>query len=242
MNRRMIWTAAALLLVGLAYFSTAQENTDQTAPAEQATTAEDPVLQNFKQKLSYYMGFRTAQQMQSQIQHLDLAAFRLGMDDVQSNGKMRLEEAQLIAASKDMQAHMKKLAEEGQAAADKLLAENGKREGVTTTESGLQYQVIKAGDGASPKPTDVVKVHYEGKLADGTVFDSSYERGEPTQFPVNRVIPGWTEALALMKVGGKWKLMIPPNLAYREMGAGALIGPNAALIFTVELLEIEKAE
>ena len=126
--------------------------------------------------------------------------------------------------------------EEGNA----FLEENGKREGVTTTESGLQYEVITEGEGEKPGATDRVRVHYHGTLIDGTVFDSSVDRGEPAVFGVNQVIKGWTEALQLMPLGAKWKVFIPAELAYGERGAGGDIGPNAALVFEVELLEIVK--
>ena len=122
---------------------------------------------------------------------------------------------------------------------EQFLAENAKREGVKTTESGLQYEVIEATIGQKPKATDKVKVHYEGTLIDGTVFDSSYKRGEAISFPLNGVIKGWTEGLQLMSVGSKYKFFIPYHLAYGERGAGASIPPYAALIFTVELLGIE---
>ncbi|RIJ47339.1 FKBP-type peptidyl-prolyl cis-trans isomerase [Maribellus luteus] len=131
-------------------------------------------------------------------------------------------------------------AQENLEAGNKFLEENGKREGVTTTESGLQYEVLTEGSGEKPAATDQVRVHYHGTLIDGTVFDSSVDRGEPTVFGVNRVIPGWTEALELMPVGSKWKVYIPAELAYGERGAGANIGPNSALVFEVELLEIVK--
>jgi FKBP-type peptidyl-prolyl cis-trans isomerase FklB len=120
-----------------------------------------------------------------------------------------------------------------------FLVENGKREGVITTESGLQYEVMVEGSGASPLATDEVLVHYHGTLIDGTVFDSSVDRGEPISFPLNGVIPGWTEALQLMKTGAKHKLFIPSSLAYGERGAGQLIGPNTTLIFDVELISIQ---
>ena len=122
---------------------------------------------------------------------------------------------------------------------EKFLAENAKRPGVKVTSSGLQYEVLDATLGQKPKATDTVRVHYEGTLPDGTVFDSSYKRGEPISFPLNGVIAGWTEGLQLMSVGSKYKLFIPYNLGYGERGAGASIPPYAALIFTVELLGIE---
>jgi len=120
-----------------------------------------------------------------------------------------------------------------------FLAENKEKEGVVTLASGLQYKVLKEGTGPLPQATDKVKTHYVGTLINGTEFDSSVKRGEPITFSVNGVIPGWTEALQLMKVGAKWKLFIPPELGYGENGAGNLIGPNAALIFEVELISIE---
>ncbi len=133
----------------------------------------------------------------------------------------------------------KKMAEINAKAGEQFLAENGKRVEVKTTASGLQYEVIKEGDGASPVPGDSVTVHYTGKLIDGTVFDSSEERGEPATFGVTQVIPGWVEALQLMKVGAKWRLFIPSNLAYGPNGAGGAIGPNQTLIFDVELLAVD---
>ena len=123
--------------------------------------------------------------------------------------------------------------------AEKFLMENKTKEGVKTLPSGLQYKVIKDGDGKTPKLTDTVVTHYRGTLLDGTEFDSSYKRNEPAEFPVNRVIKGWTEALQLMKEGSKWMLYIPPNLAYGERGAGRAIGPNETLVFEIELLKVK---
>ena len=134
------------------------------------------------------------------------------------------------------QREAQKALEEGNA----FLEKNKAREGVTTTQSGLQYEVITAGTGALPVATDQVRVHYHGTLIDGKVFDSSVDRGEPVVFGVNQVIPGWTEALQLMPVGSKWKIYLPSNIAYGERGAGGDIGPNSVLIFEVELLEIVK--
>ncbi len=129
--------------------------------------------------------------------------------------------------------------EENKAAGEAFLTENAKKPGIVTTASGLQYQVITEGTGASPSATDNVSVHYKGTTIDGKEFDSSYKRGAPAEFPLNRVIPGWTEGLQLMKEGGKSRLFIPSNLAYGERGAGRDIGPNAALIFDVELIKIK---
>jgi FKBP-type peptidyl-prolyl cis-trans isomerase FklB len=134
---------------------------------------------------------------------------------------------------------MQKLSEKNKADGEKFLVENGKKEGVKTLPSGLQYKEIAPGTGKSPKTTDTVTTHYKGTLIDGTEFDSSYKRGEPVSFPVSGVIAGWTEALQLMKEGAKWQLFVPPNLAYGERGAGREIGPNATLIFEVELISIQ---
>ena len=142
----------------------------------------------------------------------------------------------------EQQAAQTKALEENKLAGETLLSENKAREGVVVTESGLQYEVITKGEGDTPDENDKVNVHYHGTLPDGTVFDSSVERGEPITFPVNGVIKGWTEALQLMKVGDKWKLFIPSDLAYGARGAGPKIGPNQVLVFEVELLGVEKVE
>ncbi|MBR6492962.1 MAG: FKBP-type peptidyl-prolyl cis-trans isomerase [Paludibacteraceae bacterium] len=169
-----------------------------------------------KNSLSFQLGTSVAQYlMQYGEKELNYEEFKAGIDLVMN-----------LSA---------KFKEEG----EKFLAENAKREGVKTTESGLQYEVLEATLGQKPKATDSVKVHYEGTLIDGTVFDSSYKRGKPISFPLNGVIKGWTEGLQLMSVGSKYKLFIPYQLAYGEHGAGDSIPPYAALIFTVELLGIE---
>jgi FKBP-type peptidyl-prolyl cis-trans isomerase FklB len=158
--------------------------------------------------------------------------------------KPKYTQEELMAAMQAFEGSMREKeamrGKESKAAGDKFLAENGKREGVTTTASGLQYEVVKAGDGPKPVATDKVNVHYHGTLIDGKVFDSSVERGQPITFGVQEVIKGWTEALQLMPVGSKWKIYIPSQLAYGEQGAGGDIGPNEALIFEVELLGIVK--
>ena len=138
------------------------------------------------------------------------------------------------------QAEAAKVGEQNRKLGEAYLADNAKRPGIVTTASGLQYEVLTQGDGPVPAATDQVKVHYTGRLIDGTVFDSSVERGEPATFGVTQVIPGWVEALQLMPVGSKWRLHIPSALAYGPNGAGGVIGPDATLIFDVELLEIVK--
>ena len=144
------------------------------------------------------------------------------------------------AMQERQQAEAAKVGEQNRKLGEAYLADNAKRPGIVTTASGLQYEVLTQGDGPVPAATDQVKVHYTGRLIDGTVFDSSVERGEPATFGVTQVIPGWVEALQLMPVGSKWRLHIPSALAYGPNGAGGVIGPDATLIFDVELLEIVK--
>ena len=192
-------------------------------------------------KVSYALGLSLGQNMASSgvktIEFDDLVA---GMKAIMNKEKpaISFKEAQEVLNKffKELEAKVAGQAkEEGEA----FLAENAKREGVIVTGSGLQYEVLTAAEGKKPKATDKVKVHYEGTLIDGTVFDSSYRRGEAISFGLNQVIAGWTEGVQLMSVGAKYKFFIPYNLAYGERGAGAQIPPYAALIFTVELLGIE---
>ena len=160
--------------------------------------------------------------------------------------KMTYDEAKeeirkyFTAMQERQQAEAAKVGEQNRKLGEAYLADNAKRPGIVTTASGLQYEVLTQGDGPVPAATDQVKVHYTGRLIDGTVFDSSVERGEPATFGVTQVIPGWVEALQLMPVGSKWRLHIPSALAYGPNGAGGVIGPDATLIFDVELLEIVK--
>jgi FKBP-type peptidyl-prolyl cis-trans isomerase len=207
-----------------------------------------PDLTNPKQKTSYAIGLDIATSLKRQELDVDAKALAAGIAEGFA-GKPALTDEEQKAAIMDLQkTAMAKAEEKQKASAEKnlkageaFLAANAKKEGVKTTASGLQYKVINSGTGSTPKPTDTVKVHYTGTLVDGTVFDSSVRRGEPATFPVKGVIPGWTEALQLMKVGDKWQLVIPPKLAYGEDGPGP-IGPNSTLIFEVELLGIEKPE
>ena len=192
-------------------------------------------------KISYAIGLSMGQNLMSSgvesLEYNDLAA---GIKDVLEKQKPQIsyQEAQQVLG-KFFSEWEAKVAGAAKAQGEAFLAENAKREGVKVTASGLQYEVLEATIGQKPKATDKVKVHYEGTLVDGTVFDSSYRRGEPITFGLNQVIKGWTEGLQLMSIGSKYKLFIPYQLGYGEQGAGASIPPYAALIFTVELLGIE---
>lgn len=191
-------------------------------------------------KISYALGLSMGQNlMGSGVQKLAYADLAQGIQDVleKNQPKVTYQEAQTILG-KFFQELETKIAGEQKAAGEKFLKENAQRAEVKTTASGLQYEVLEATLGQKPKSTDTVKVHYEGSLIDGTVFDSSYKRGEPISFGLNQVIKGWTEGLQLMSIGSKYKLYIPYQLGYGEQGAGASIPPYSTLIFTVELLGI----
>lgn len=192
-------------------------------------------------KISYAIGLSMGQNLiGSGVTSLEYADLAAGIKDVLEKNQPQIsyQEAQQVL-NKFFTELETKIAGEAKAAGEAFLAENAKREGVKVTESGLQYEVIEATIGQKPKATDKVRVHYEGTLIDGTVFDSSYKRGESITFGLNQVIKGWTEGLQLMSIGSKYKLYLPYQLAYGERGAGANIPPYAALIFTVELLGIE---
>lgn len=190
--------------------------------------------------VSYSLGVNIGNNLKSQgFEDLNIAAMMKAMEDVYGDGETSINE---MEANELIQAYfaslMDRKAKEGRAKGEGFLAENAKKPGITTTESGLQYEVMTMGEGAKPTATDKVTVHYHGTLTDGTVFDSSVERGEPATFPLNGVITGWTEALQLMPVGSKFRIFLPSDLAYGERGAGQMIGPHATLIFEVELLSI----
>lgn len=199
-------------------------------------------LDNDDKRLSYIMGYQVAQQIKAEGVNLDMDAFTQAFADVKADEKPRLSDQEIQGTMQRVQeARMKEAQELGmknKAEGEAFLSTNAKKKGVKTTDSGLQYKVIKAGNGKTPAGTDMVEVHYRGTLIDGTEFDSSYSRGQPTSFPVNGVIRGWTEALMLMKEGDKWELYIPSELAYGPRGAGAMIGPDATLVFEVELLKV----
>jgi FKBP-type peptidyl-prolyl cis-trans isomerase FklB len=188
---------------------------------------------------SYSIGVLIAQSLKSGgIESLNSQDLAKGVEDaLKGSPKISMEKAQAFYQSYQAEQSKKKFAvnvEKGK----KFLDENKKKKGVTTLPSGLQYEIMTAGTGAKPGPTDKVKTHYHGTLLDGTVFDSSVQRGEPIEFPVNGVIKGWTEALQLMPTGSKWKLFIPSDLAYGERGAGGSIGPFETLVFEVELIAV----
>lgn len=193
-------------------------------------------------KLSYALGLSMGNNfIRSGIKKLNSEDFAAAVKAVYEGGEtlMTFDEAKKVVND-----YFTQLEEEtriaNKTACEQYLADNAKRPEVKVTASGLQYQIIKEGEGESPKATDKVKVHYTGCLIDGKVFDSSVQRGEPAVFGVNQVIPGWVEALQMMKPGAQWRLFIPSNLAYGANGAGPLIGPDTALIFDVELISIEK--
>jgi FKBP-type peptidyl-prolyl cis-trans isomerase len=205
-------------------------------------------LETTIQKVSYGIGLNIASNFKKQNITLDMTAFNRGMDDGSTDKTPALDQQAIMTAMQEFQKEMMekqaadaaKAAESNVAEATKFLAENGKKEGVVTTASGLQYKVITKGSGdKKPSAEDTVVVHYKGTLLNGEEFDSSYSRNEPATFGVGNVIPGWTEALQLMSVGDKFELVIPAELAYGAGGAGQKIGPNAALKFEVELLEIK---
>ncbi len=192
--------------------------------------------------LSYSVGVLVAQNLKSQgLEELDAATLADAVNDVLAGNELKIP---FEEAGNNFQTYMQAQSEKMNAGAiaggKAFLVENGKKAGVVTTASGLQYEIMTAGAGASPQSSDKVTVHYEGSLTDGTVFDSSYKRGNPATFGVTQVIPGWVEALQLMQPGAKWKLTIPQDLAYGERGAPPNIPPFSTLIFTVEMIEIAK--
>ncbi|MFJ5295331.1 FKBP-type peptidyl-prolyl cis-trans isomerase [Pseudomonas sp. NPDC088368] len=223
--------AAAIALVGLVL----------AGCDKQASTVE---LKTPAQKASYGIGLNMGKSLaQEGMDDLDSKAVALGIEDAVGKKEQKLKDEELVAAFGELQKRaeerMAKMSEESAAAGKKFLEENGKRKEVTTTASGLQYEVIKQADGPVPKPTDVVTVHYEGKLTDGKVFDSSVERGSPIDLPVSGVIPGWVEGLQLMHVGEKIKLYIPSDLAYGAQSPSPMIPANSVLVFDLELLGIK---
>ncbi|MEQ8259234.1 MAG: FKBP-type peptidyl-prolyl cis-trans isomerase [Alcanivorax sp.] len=231
----------AIVLAGTVMLAACGGEKDKSADVE---------LKTEDQKASYALGFRSAEQM-SAMENLDLDAMVAGLrDGFGDEPESRLgEDADMDQLIRDyqtrmMEARQKKMEEQAQANLEEgqaFLEENADKDGVEVTDSGLQYQVLESGEEGAQSPTleDTVEVHYKGMLRDGTVFDSSIERDKPAVFGLKHIIPGWQEALPMMKVGDKWKLFLPPELGYGEQGAGGDIGPNEVLIFEVELLDVK---
>ena len=213
-----------------------------------ACTQDVPALTSPKEKRSYALGVNIGTGLGKQGMDIDAALLAKGLQDALAGKKTLLTQEEVQAVLAEFQAEMQKkqaaamqqAAETNKKAGDAFLAANKAKEGVVTLPSGLQYKVLKAGEGKKPAAEDTVVCHYRGTLIDGTEFDSSYSRNEPLTIPVNRIIRGWSEALQLMPVGSKWQLVIPANLAYGERGTPGPIGPNAVLIFEVELLSIKE--
>jgi FKBP-type peptidyl-prolyl cis-trans isomerase len=259
----LFFAAASVLPGGMAQqqTQTPPAKTQPAAPAKPQTgTAAKPrtparksqplALKTPKDKVSYAMGMNIGTGLRKQSIDIDPAILARGLKDSFSNGKTLLTEDEQRAVLTQLQGEMRKkqqeaalkVSEENKSQGLAYLEANKAKEGVVTLPSGLQYKVLQEGTGPKPVATDQVVCNYRGTLLDGTEFDSSYKRGQPATFPVTGVIKGWTEALQLMPVGSKWQLVIPADLAYGDRGAGPQIGPNATLIFEIELISIQKKD
>jgi FKBP-type peptidyl-prolyl cis-trans isomerase len=235
---------ALAAFIGLSVLGCSQSNdaTNTAAGAADPATAEMTTLD---QRFSYALGMNMGEQFKKDEIGLDVGLFAQGIEDAMAGRETRLKKEELISVLQEFQkqhqtrkmARTEAEAVKNKAAGEAFLAENGKKAGITTLPSGLQYRVITEGTGPKPAATDTVTVHYRGRLIDGTEFDSSYQRNEPTSFPLNGVIAGWTEGLQLMTEGSKWELFIPSDMAYGPRGRPGTIGPNSTLIFEVELLQ-----
>jgi FKBP-type peptidyl-prolyl cis-trans isomerase FklB len=240
---------AVLVCATFTSFARAQDELP-TAPQPAASPAPQaaPASAEFRQQVSYALGRNFAMQLQEGGVDCDMQFLTAGINDALSNAQPKWTEQQLNAAMQRFVREMQQKAttkmqaegEKNQKEADAFLAQNGKKQGVQTTSSGLQYRVLKAGNGPSPTLGDTVRCTYRGTLLNGTEFDSSARHGGPVEFPVGGVIPGWTEALQKMKVGDKWQLFIPPKLAYEMNPPGEPIEANSLLVFEMELVEILK--
>lgn len=251
MKTRAYIVMASLVCLAVISVYAAQEGTKEQVNAavsqEQAKGPQQMALKTEVDKVSYIIGTQIARNLKAQEIEVGLEPLMWGLRDVLTGKELAMsqEEMQKIFMDFQQQLRVKQAAKAAKEAAENLakgtafLDENKTKEGVKVLPSGLQYKVITEGSGASPAATDTVKTHYRGTLIDGTEFDSSYKRNQPAEFPVNGVIKGWTEALQLMKVGAKWQLFIPADLAYGERGRPG-IPPNSTLIFEVELLEVVK--
>jgi FKBP-type peptidyl-prolyl cis-trans isomerase len=241
MNPRFLTVMAALAAAPL--MSSAQDAAKPAAAPAATAPAGDPMASVPLDKVSYFIGRNIGGNMGSQGFKPDYDALKQGLQDAVEKKDSKYPEAELRAAMEKFQVAMQEMEKIRQAESAKkseaFLTENGKKQGVTTTASGLQYEVLKAAEGPKPAATDTVKVHYKGTLMNGKEFDSSYSRNKPEELPLNGVIPGWTEGVQLMSKGSKFKFVIPGKLAYGENGSPPKIGPNETLVFEVELLEIK---
>lgn len=207
-------------------------------------------MNSTKEKVSYCIGLETGRNLRHQFSDMDMECLNNGFQDAlsETDPKLAPEEIQSIMAAlrnqieMQQRKHFSRVSEDNKKQSEAFLSQNKDKEGVEVLSSGLQYKIMSSGpaSGTHPTPLDFVKIHYRGSFPNGRVFDSSYQRGQPHVFPLNRVIAGWTEVLQLMKVGDKWQVFIPPYLAYGEMGFGQEIGPNMALVFEIELLGINE--
>ena len=201
-------------------------------------------LKTDKDKLSYIFGVQVGQGLRAEGVELEMDAFTAGIQDMLAGNEPQIGQAtaeKLVSAYQEKkQLEIAEISAKKQNESSTFLANNAKNDGFVVTASGLQYKIVEKGEGKSPTSEDKVIAHYTGKLLDGTVFDSSHDRGEPATFPVSGVIKGWQEALPMMKEGGKWQIVVPANLAYGDRGVGNLIGPNETLIFDIELVSISK--
>jgi FKBP-type peptidyl-prolyl cis-trans isomerase FklB len=228
--------ASLLALVMLSQFELAA----QELPAQGGQQEPAPKLETVQDKASYGFGYQIGRQFRGQGMTVSVQTLLRGLQDGLGGRKSALADNDLFAAMAEHQrTGMTQLAKRNKEEGEAFLKANLEKKGVVGLESGLQYAVIQQGKGPTPKPTDRVRTHYHGTLIDGTVFDSSVEAGQPATFGVSEVIPGWTEALVRMKVGDKWRLFIPSEMAYGVQGAPPDIGPNSVLIFDIELLSIE---
>jgi FKBP-type peptidyl-prolyl cis-trans isomerase len=230
---------AVIIASGISY---AQNQTKNAQPSGVLKTEVDTV--------SYSLGAQFGQDLKNNEVDVNIESFTQGMKDVLFGTKSLLTDEDIKTAIQNLNMQLQQKAQAKQAEqakinkeeSEKFFAENAKREGVKTTPSGLQYKIVEPGTGISPKEKDTVVVHYKGTFLNGKVFDSSIDRGQPAEFPLNQVIKGWTEGLQLLKEGGKATLFIPSNLAYGEQGAGGVIGPGQALIFEVNLIKVKPAK